>query len=154
MRQIDSLIIHCTATRPQWMKASATTTKVATVRRWHVQGNGWSDIGYHYLIDRDGYALAGRPLKRIGAHCRGENRTSIGVALFGGHGASAKDLFHDHFTDQQETALLNRLYFLHHNYGPITVSGHNEHAAKGCPGFNVPKWLALHNLTPDLDFID
>ena len=54
MRPLNEIIIHATATPANWRDGQKTSTKVAEVRRWHVEDRGWSDIGYHYLIDRDG----------------------------------------------------------------------------------------------------
>jgi len=54
MRPLNEIIIHATATRADWRVGQATSDKVAEVRRWHVDERGWRDIGYHYLIDRDG----------------------------------------------------------------------------------------------------
>ena len=50
----------------------------------YVKGNGWSDIGYHYLIKLDGTVQEGRPINKIGAHVGGHNRDSIGIAYVGG----------------------------------------------------------------------
>ena len=141
MRKIDEVIIHCTATRPAWMAGAKTSEKVAEVKRWHVKDRGWSDIGYHFLIDRDGTVAKGRPVSRTGAHVKGHNTGTIGVSLFGGHGATADDLFADHFTPAQDKALRRMLKDMQSIYGPVKISGHNEYAAKGCPGFKVQEWL-------------
>lgn len=141
MRPLNEIIVHCTATRPDWWSTRTTAQKVAEIKRWHVQDRGWSDIGYHFLIDRDGKVTAGRPLQTIGAHTQGHNTGTIGISLFGGHGSSATDAFAEHFTPQQDKALRDLIEHLKTNYPTITkVSGHNEYAAKACPGFNVPKW--------------
>jgi N-acetylmuramoyl-L-alanine amidase len=73
MRHIDEIIIHCTATRKSWMAHNSTSDKVAELKRWHVEDNNWSDIGYHFVIDIDGTVATGRPVTRPGAHCRGKN---------------------------------------------------------------------------------
>lgn len=141
MRPVDEIIVHCTATRPEWNRHLSTAEKVAHVHDWHVKDRGWSDIGYHYLIDRDGTTLPGRPVERVGAHVAGHNTGSIGVALFGGHGSSETDKFSDHFTPQQENALRELLDELKVRFPAIKkISGHNEYAAKACPGFNVQAW--------------
>lgn len=139
MRKLDTIIVHCTATRSGWMEDSPTTKKVDEVRRWHLD-RGWSDIGYHYLIDRDGTIAPGRPVERSGAHTRGHNRGSVGIALFGGHGSSATDEFAENFTPEQEAALKNLVSDLMSNHGEMKVSGHNEYSTKACPGFNVMLW--------------
>jgi N-acetylmuramoyl-L-alanine amidase len=143
MRTLSEIVVHCTATRPEWWSSKSTAQKVAEVRRWHVQERGWKDIGYHYLIDRNGYTVAGRPLDQVGAHTQGRNAGTVGVALFGGHGSSANDNFSDHFTVEQDKALRELIEGLMKKYPSIKiVSGHNQYAAKACPGFRVPSWFA------------
>ena len=142
MRNIDTIIIHCTATRPNWWEGKSAQQKTDEVRRWHVEDRGWSDIGYHYLIDRDGTVTEGRPLERTGAHAKGHNTGSVGISLFGGHGGNVSDQFEDNFTEDQnlaQRALIAKLKADH----PITkIIGHNEVANKACPTFVVRDWLA------------
>lgn len=137
MRPVNEIIIHCTATRPAWGENHSTTWKVKQVRDWHVSGNGWRDIGYHYLIDRDGTVAVGRPVTQTGAHTRGHNKGTIGVALFGGHGSSADDDFNDHFTQAQHDALEQLIADLKSDYEITRISGHNDYANKACPGFST-----------------
>lgn len=141
MRPLNEIIVHCTATHPDFMESRKMADKVAEIRRWHVEGRGWSDIGYHYLIDRDGSVMEGRPIERTGAHVKGHNTGTIGVSLFGGHGSSENDRFEDNFTPAQDFALRQLLHKLQRQYGIKKVTGHNQYAAKACPGFNVPRWL-------------
>jgi N-acetylmuramoyl-L-alanine amidase len=141
MRKIDEIIIHCTATRPDWWAGKSAAAKVKEITRWHLD-RGWSDIGYHYLIDRDGTVIAGRPLDRTGAHVKGHNTGTVGISLFGGFGGSAGDSFADNFTEDQERALLDLIAKLKSDHPSITkISGHNQYAAKACPCFSVPAWL-------------
>ena len=141
MRKINEIIIHCTATRPDWWQNKSAQAKVKEVCRWHID-RGWSDIGYHYLIDRDGTVVTGRPLERAGAHVKGHNTGTVGVALFGGLGGSAGDSFADHFTQEQEDALRGLIADLQVEHTGIRkISGHNQYAAKACPCFSVPAWL-------------
>lgn len=133
MRELKRVVLHCSATRPDQM------VTVADIRRWHVEGRRWSDIGYHAVLDRAGVWHAGRPLARVGAHTLGHNTDSIGLCLLGGFGAAATDVFSTHFTERQRVALrpvCHALLAL-----GLTIHGHNEFAAKGCPGFNVHDWL-------------
>lgn len=155
MRSIREIIVHTTATRANWMAGSPTSAKVSEIRRWHVQDNGWSDIGYHYLIDRDGAVATGRPLERTGAHTMGRNTGTIGVALIGGHGGSETDQFSDHYTPEQEAALVGLIDDLNKRFGKLELSGHNQWAAKACPCFNVPNWWASRSKPqPDMSEID
>ena len=64
MRNINKIIVHCSAT-PEGKAFS-----VADIRRWHLQ-RGFSDIGYHFVIYLDGSVHVGRPLAKAGAHCKG-----------------------------------------------------------------------------------
>lgn len=142
MRQISEIIIHCAATRPEWMAKSRTSRKVAEIRKWH-KDRGWRDIGYHVVIDRDGTVADGRPISQTGAHVKGHNTGTIGVCLIGGYGAAADDRFEDHFTPEQEKALMATIGNLKAAYGNLKVSGHNFYTkAKACPGFDVSNWLA------------
>lgn len=142
MRKITEAIVHCTATRADWWASRSTSQKVKEVKRWHVEDRGWSDIGYHYLIDRDGTIATGRPMSRDGAHVQGHNRGTIGISLFGGHGSSENDAFETNFTPEQDKALRALLEDLKTRYGFTKITGHNQYAAKACPGFNVQRWLA------------
>ena len=142
MRDIRKLIVHCAATRPEWRAGSHVADKVAEIRRWHVDGNGWDDIAYHWVIDRDGSVAKGRPEAQQGAHARGHNADSIGICLIGGHGAQATDNFADHFTPEQDAALRELLSDLQSRFPGAKVLGHNQLSRKGCPGFNAPRWWA------------
>jgi len=73
MRNIDKIIIHCSAT-PIGVDFSA-----ETIRDWHVKGNKWDDIGYHYIVRLNGSLEYGRPVGISGAHCKGHNKHSIGI---------------------------------------------------------------------------
>lgn len=137
---VDEIIIHCAATRPDWMAGKPLAAKVTEIRRWHVRDNGWSDIGYHWIIDRDGTVAPGRPEGTPGAHTQGHNTGSIGICLLGGHGSSAKDDFHQNFTVAQEDALVQLIESIKTRAKITKISGHNEYANKACPGFNVPEW--------------
>ena len=140
MRPIHEIIIHTTATPPNWRDGEATSSKVAEVRRWHVDDNGWSDIGYHYLIDRDGTVASGRSVTRVGAHTKGHNTGTIGIALFGGHGGVADGMFADNYTKAQDDALRSLIGRLKAVYPVTQISGHNEYANKACPCFKAMEW--------------
>lgn len=142
MRYVDEIIIHCADTRPTWMQYEDAKGKTQEIRRWHMDERGWSDIGYHFVVDRDGTVVDGRPLEKAGAHVRGRNDHSVGICLLGGHGSARNDKFEDNFTSQQDSALrslIQRLKIEHPEIRKIT--GHNEYANKACPGFNVEGWL-------------
>ena len=122
--------------------------KVAEIRRWHVQDQKWRDIGYHWIIDRDGDVAPGRPETEIGAGVEGHNRRVIHVCLIGGHGSAGTDRFKTHFTSEQDRVLRELIARISARTPIRRVSGHNEWAAKACPGFNVPAWLAATKGSP------
>ena len=142
MRNIDTIIIHCTATRPDWWSGKSAQQKTDEVRRWHVEDRGWSDCGYHHLIDRQGTVTEGRPLERTGAHAKGHNTGSVGISLFGGHGGNVSDQFEDNFTEDQDRALRELIAKLKAEHPITKIIGHNEVANKACPTFVVRDWLA------------
>jgi len=150
MRQIDMIVVHCTATRPEWQSDQTTEAKVAEVKKWHTD-KGWSDVGYHYLIDRNGVIVEGRPVERAGAHAKGYNATSIGVAIFGGHGGTANDEFEENFTDAQDRSLRRLIAQLRMEFPNITqIVGHNDlpNVTKACPTFRVNKWITQDKTLP------
>ena len=143
MRHINEIIVHATATRPEWGADQSNAWKVEQVRKWHVIDRGWAAIGYHYLITRDGQVHTGRPIGRAGAHVMGRNANSIGIALFGGFGGAATDQFEDHFTPEQDKALRKLIADLQRQYPTVKkISGHHQYSIKACPCFDVSEWLA------------
>lgn len=140
-RPVDTIFVHCSATRPDWMERAPLAQKVAEITRWHKQ-RGWDTIGYHWIIDRDGTVVAGRPEKVPGAHVAKHNTGSIGICLVGGHGSSENDPFGKNFTPEQDAALRKLIDSIKSRTDIKRVRGHNEVAAKACPGFSVKHWLS------------
>lgn len=135
MRKINKIIIHCTAT------AEGKDYSVQTIRGWHLK-RGWRDIGYHFLIQRDGTVDEGRPLEMTGAHTKSHNWDSIGIAYVGGveaeRGKNGKWIAKDTRTDEQKEAMLDLICQLHDTYGGV-VYGHNNFSSKSCPCFDAKK---------------
>lgn len=132
MRKIDKIIIHCSAT-PRGKDFSA-----ETIRDWHVKGNGWDDIGYHYIVRMDGSLEYGRSLEIAGAHCRGHNRNSIGICYIGGMDRDM-ELWEDTRTEEQKKSLLSLLKVLKLFHGDAVVYGHNNFSTKQCPSYDAKK---------------
>ena len=131
MRAINKIILHCSAT------PEGRHTTVEDIRLWH-KAQGWSDIGYHYVVYLDGSVHLGRPIEVSGAHTKRLNKNSIGVVYVGGIDAinfKAKDTR----TPEQKEALDCLLNELMGNYSGATLHGHNEFASKACPSFDVQK---------------
>jgi N-acetyl-anhydromuramyl-L-alanine amidase AmpD len=112
---------------------------VKEIRDWHVNGNGWSDIGYHYVIRRNGEVEVGRPESVAGAHTRGSNSNSIGICLVGGEHRDGGDQKADaNFTLHQWAALAILLKELRVKYPAASVSGHRTYDShKTCPTFDA-----------------
>jgi hypothetical protein len=137
---VDEIVVHCADTLPDWMAGAPLADKVAEVTRWH-KARGWRTVGYHWLIDRDGAVWPGRAETEIGAGVEGHNRGVIHVCLFGGHGSASTDRFLSNFTTAQDARLRRLISAVSTRTTIRRISGHNEWAAKACPGFNVPVWL-------------
>lgn len=137
MREIGKIVVHCT---------DSEYGDVEAIRSWHLQ-RGWDDIGYHFVIGNayptyadlknrrpnpahDGAILEGRDIQHIGAHCRGHNYDSIGVALVGVNT----------FSKAQLQSLVNLLKLLMQQYhiGLERVYGHYElDGRKSCPNIDM-----------------
>ena len=109
------------------------------IRRWHL-ARKFADIGYHYIIYRDGSVHNGRAENIAGAHCLGHNAHSIGICYIGGVAKDGKTP-KDTRTPQQKQALRQLVQQLQFVYPHATVHGHNEFSSKACPSFNVQKDL-------------
>lgn len=145
MRTINSIIIHCTATKP------LAHINVNDVRRWHRE-RGFSDIGYHYLILVDGTVEAGRPLSAVGAHCKGHNAHSIGICYVGGLNDKGKPA--DTRTPAQREAMRSLLISLKHRFPDATIHGHRDFATKACPCFDATAeyaYLSTERINPDTE---
>lgn len=127
-RFINKIIVHCTAT-PEGMDYT-----VERIRQQH-KAQGWADIGYHYVIYRDGSIHNGRSVDLIGAHCVGQNANSIGVCYVGGCDKRMKEK--DTRTEPQKKALVKLLKDLKRIYPNAKIYGHRDFSSKACPSFDA-----------------
>tara|TARA_R110001583_G_scaffold10416_2_gene47791 strand:- start:248 stop:661 length:414 start_codon:yes stop_codon:yes gene_type:complete len=128
VRDIKRIILHCTATK------EGAHVDVDTIRKWHLARN-FSDIGYHYVIYLDGSINLGRNVFTQGAHTRGENEDSIGIAYVGGLDENGKPK--DTMLVQQEISFMRLVESLSVTFGELELHGHNEYSNKACPSFDV-----------------
>lgn len=130
MRDIEYIVIHCAATKPSM------DVPIERVRKWHLD-RGWSDIGYHYYITRDGKIHNGRDLSIVGAHVRGYNKNSIGICYEGG--INEKGDPEDNRTDEQKKSLLKVINVLKFVFVNAVVQGHRDFpkVKKACPSFDA-----------------
>ena len=131
-KSTDYIVIHCAATK------ASMDIGLTEIRKWHVQDNGWRDVGYHYIIRRNGEVELGRSIRDTGAHAAGYNHKSVSVCMVGG--MAEDNSAENNFTAQQWTALLDLVKQLKSDYPDADVIGHNEISEKECPSFDVQKW--------------
>lgn len=135
-RNIKEIIVHCSAT------PEGEDFTVEQIRKMHL-GRGWSDIGYHYVIYRDGSIHKGRDEAKSGAHCTGHNTISIGVCYIGGcpprSTANWMNKGKDTRTEAQKAALLKLLKELKAKYPNAKIYSHRDFANKACPSFDATK---------------
>ncbi|RGN43821.1 MULTISPECIES: N-acetylmuramoyl-L-alanine amidase [unclassified Bacteroides] len=149
MRNIDAIIIHCSATR------SGQDLRAKDIDRIH-KARGFKQIGYNFVIDLDGLVENGRPLSMDGAHCNTKgfskesyNKHSIGICYIGGLDKNGKPA--DTRTEAQKNALRDLVAKLCKEYDIIEVLGHRDTSPdldgsgevepaefiKACPCFDV-----------------
>jgi len=128
LRTIRKLVFHCNDSDVR------SHANVETLRKWHVDENGWSDIGYQYFIDFDGVVWPCRPVHIAGAHCKGNNHDSIGICLAG----------RNKFNDKQFEAaiILARELCVQFGLENDQIFGHRHfNKDKTCPNYNIDKVL-------------
>ncbi len=133
MRDIWRLIIHHSDTYANM------DIGVDEIRKWHTNpnkiGGPYRDIGYHYVIRRNGKIEIGRPIEQVGAHAGKEgNPGSIGICVVGG-----KPLLN--FTRAQWRML--EFFCIVHTikFGKdIEIIGHRDVRRTLCPNFDVKSW--------------
>ncbi len=130
MRKINLIVVHCTAT------PATRTITAADVDSWH-KARGFQCIGYHYLIHQNGYIELGRDIEQPGAHTKGLNSYSVGVAYVGGVDSEGKPA--DTRTPEQKSALRRLLTHLKESYPDASIHSHRDFANKACPCFDATK---------------
>lgn len=133
------IVIHCAATKPSM------DIGLREIRQWHRE-KGWLDVGYHFIVRRDGTVELGRPHEVVGAHVEGHNSDSMGICLVGG--IDDKGQPQDNFTDAQWAALDHLVWEAKTSWYPnAKVVGHRElNPGKACPSFDVQNWLTRTRL--------
>lgn len=131
-KETTEIFVHCSATK------ASMDIGVREIRQWHKE-QGWLDVGYHFVIRRDGTVEAGREQSAVGSHVKGHNSNSVGVCLVGGIDAAGKP--EANFTPEQMNALRSLLTSLRNHYQGARIRAHHDVAPKACPSFNLSHWL-------------
>lgn len=127
------IAIHCSATPPDM------DVGVDDIRKWH-QAKDWEDVGYHFVVRRDGLVEAGRSLEYQGAHIAGHNHEAIGVCVVGG--VTKANVPDANFTAAQFASLEAVVALLAARYPGAVVRGHRDFpgVTKACPSFDAIAW--------------
>lgn len=113
---------------------------VKEIQNYHMDKNGWADIGYNFLIDKTGRIFEGRGWSKVGAHVHGHNTANIGVCVIG-----------DYSNKVPSSAVHAALDWLYaeanrRKGAKLKVYGHRQLGSTACPGtqfYNVLKaWLS------------
>lgn len=128
-RAVRTVFIHCSASD------HAHHDNIETIRKWHIEERGWTDIGYHFFITKDGKIHEGRDTNAIPAAQKNHNWGSIAICLSGEKG----------FSEEQRLSLIELCKEIYTAYDgqDITFHGHCEVSDKTCPNFDYKDWLAL-----------
>jgi N-acetylmuramoyl-L-alanine amidase len=135
-QKTDWIAVHCSATRPSM------DIGVNDLRKWH-KSQGWEDVGYHWIIRRNGALEEGRAEEMIGSHVKGYNAVSVGVCLVGGVEQEEWTQAENNFTEAQFATLRRILVELKTRYPEAKIQGHRDfpNVRKACPSFDVAAWL-------------
>lgn len=115
---------HIEASRP------GGTIPVTDIHQWHLN-NGWTGIGYHFYVTKDGRVFRGRPENAVGAHAKGVNTESLGIAVEGKY-----DI--ENMPEVQKQSVINLGKYLSEKYNINTILKHKDVNATDCPGKNYP----------------
>lgn len=142
-KRVGFIVVHCSATKP------SQDFDVTDIRRMHLR-RGFVDVGYHFIIKRDGEVQPGRPLDRQGAHAERYNHLSVGVCLIGGVSEKDVAIAEDNFTEVQFLALRKLLAELRITFPHAEILGHRDlpNVRKDCPCFDVRAEIERGRLKP------
>ena len=128
-RTVDRVFIHCSDS--DWKHHD----DISVIRKWHMDENGWDDVGYHFFIKRNGTIQKGRSLELTPSAQKRNNVRTIAICLHG----------REKFTKKQFESLKKLCLEIHKSYqGKVTFHGHREVAReKTCPNFDYVKVLNL-----------
>ncbi len=110
--------------------AAAKECSAEDIHRWHLS-NGWSGMGYHFLVRKDGSIYRGRPEEKVGAHAYGSNYNSIGICFEGNY-------MEEDMPAEQIKAGQELVAYLKNKYNITTVQKHKDVCATSCPGDKFP----------------
>jgi len=140
-KKTEMIVVHCAATKPSM------DIGYKEIRKWHVEDNGWDDVGYHYIIKRDGTVEVARAEAFQGAHAPAVNSKSIAICLVGGmaeDGGAENNFTLEQFLSLKD--LIKKIKMT--NPSIVEVVGHCDvqDNKPNCPGFNLKEWLIKEDI--------
>ncbi|XP_072247863.1 peptidoglycan recognition protein 5 [Leuresthes tenuis] len=106
---------------------------VVSIQRMHMSERQFDDIGYNFLVGGDGTVFEGRGWGVVGAHTKGHNSNSLGIAFMGN--------FNNDTPSKEALSSVKQLLlsgvsqgFLHPQY---VLYGHRDLGTTACPGENL-----------------
>ena len=133
-----TVVIHHTAGKRPFTAAAA-KRELRNIQRQHMDANGWSDIGYNFIIDGWGRVWEGRGYRRVGAHTLNHNTNTIGVSFMGNYE-------HMKLNERQLQGYHDLLRKLRaHGFRIDAIKGHRQmpDQSTACPGVNIMRQLNL-----------
>ena len=144
---ITEVCLHTSATAPTWPKGKTVFQMRDEIRDWHMHPKPpktpWKDIGYHFVVDPYGNIAEGRKMNVIGAGVLDHNRGVIHICMVPVNEVVGITRFEDWYTPAQFKAVRKLISTIRKQTAVTKVTGHNQFAAKLCPGFRVDSkaWL-------------
>lgn len=114
---------------------------VRAIQKFHMgPERRWSDIGYNFLVAPDGLIFEGRGWGFAGAHARGKNSESVGVAFIGD---GSKPI-----PAEAQRSILWLLSQAEKRFGQLSTVGHRDVGSTACPGDVLYRWWTVERLVP------
>ena len=135
MREINYLVVHCTATQPD--------AKIESIQNYWRKNLGWKSPGYHYIIKADGEIVPLLSIDKVSNGVEGYNSQIINISYIGGIDKSGKPK--DTRTEEQKASILKLLKDLKKHFPSAKIQGHRDFpkVAKACPSFDAKKEYAV-----------
>ena len=143
-KKTEMIVIHCASTKPSM------DIGYKEIRKWHVEDNGWDDVGYHYIVRRDGKVEVARSEAFQGAHAPAVNSKSIGVCLVGGmaeDGGAENNFTLEQFLSLKD--LIKKIKTTNPNIKEILGHCDVQDNKPNCPRFNLKEWLIKEDINVD-----
>lgn len=135
---INRLTIHHDGMPPAALRSTRDVAmRLEQIRAAHVNGRGWADIGYHYIIDPSGRVWEGRNIYYQGAHVKDQNENNLGVLVLGNFQVQRPSAQALNTLDRFVSVQMQR-----YNIPLSRVKTHKELAQTDCPGRNLQAYVS------------